>query len=321
MALEKWIIVPGQTRVIDIEVVRSLKVSLLGGQIDIIGHDEPGARVEVHSVEQRDLKISINGDLLEIDHPQLRWDNVGDLLNAFGRNTAKASLSVLVPRSIALTLGSVSADALVTGITSRTRLSTVSGEIQTEGLDGELVLHSVSGELSAQNHTGSLSADSVSGDITLSGSIDRVKVDTVSGDVFADIDGRCDRIRVNSVSGTLTARIDDTIGAVYTVNTVSGTLQLDGQVVKGTRGRGYHQTVAGSDDFSVEIVANTVSGGVSVIRRAPRPTTPPRPDDGPLHDADDFLSGDTFADDFAPSGDRTGDGLDGDPATDQDGPR
>lgn len=321
MALEKWIIIPGQTRVIDIEVVRSLKVSLLGGQIDIIGHDEPGARIEVHSVEQRDLKISIDGDVLEIDHPQLRWDNVGDLLSAFGRNSAKASVSVLVPRSVAVTFGSVSADALVTGLTTRARLSTVSGEIQTEGLQGELVLHSVSGELSAQNHAGSVSADSVSGDITLSGTIDRVKVDTVSGGVFADVDGRCDRIRVNSVSGSLTARIDDTLGAVYTVNTVSGTLQLDGQVVKGTRGRGYHQTTQGTDDFSVEIVANTVSGSVSVIRRAPREATVPAPEsqhaDGQhtagqdIPDTDAFLSGDTFADDVAPTGDLDGGDLDG----------
>jgi hypothetical protein len=316
MALEKWITVPGQTRVIDVEMVRSLKVGLLGGQIDIIGHDDPGARVEVHSVQQRDLKISIDGDVLEIDHPQLRWDNVGDLLGAFGRNPAKASISVLVPRSTAVTLGSVSADALVTGLTTKARLSSVSGEIQTDGLEGDLVLHSVSGELSAQNHAGSVSADSVSGDVTLSGDVDRVKVDTVSGDIFADIDGRCDRIRVNSVSGTLTARIDDTLGAVYTVNTVSGTLQLDGQVVKGTRGRGYHQTVAGSDDFSVEIVVNTVSGSVSVIRRAPRPATVTDPDEDRFADSDSF-SGDTFGDDVPPP---SAEDL-GDPSTGEDGPR
>ncbi|WP_208007507.1 DUF4097 family beta strand repeat-containing protein [Labedella endophytica] len=305
MAREKWIIAPGHTRVIDIEVVRSLKVSLLGGQIDIIGHDEPGARVEVHSVLHRDLKISIDGDVLDIDHPQLRWDNVGDLLSAFGRNSAKASVSVLVPRAIAVTLGSVSADALVTGLTTRARLSTVSGEIQTEGLEGDLVLHSVSGELSAQNHLGAVSADSVSGDVTLSGRIDRVKVDTVSGDVFADIDGRCDRIRVNSVSGALTARVDDTLGAAYTVNTVSGTLQLDGEVVKGMRGRGYHQTIAGVDAFSVEVVANTVSGDVSVVRRAARPDAAER-DGHTFADSDSFPSGDTFSDDLSGADDGAG---------------
>jgi DUF4097 and DUF4098 domain-containing protein YvlB len=253
--------------VIDLAVVRSLKATLLGGQIDIIGHDEPGARVEVHSVTHRELKIAIEGDHLEIDHPQLRWDNVVDLMGSFGQRKASVSVSVLVPRATAVTLGTVTADALVTGVSGSARFSTVSGEIQTDGLEGDLVLHSISGELSAQNHDGSVSADSVSGDITLSGRLHRVKADTVSGDVFADVDGRCDRIRVNTVSGALTARIDRSLGAVYTVNTVSGTLQLDGQVVKGTRGRGYHQTVAGEEDFSTEILANTLSGNISVIRR------------------------------------------------------
>ncbi|RWZ59585.1 hypothetical protein ELQ92_12200 [Labedella populi] len=274
MALEQWMIRVGETRVIDLAVVRSLKVSLIGGQIDIIGHDEPGARVEVHSVTQRDLKIAIDGDRLEIDHPQLRWDNVVDLLGAFGRNSAKASISVLVPRTVALTLGSVSADALVTGLSNDIRLSTVSGELQTDGLEGDLVLHSVSGELSAQNHSGPVSVDSVSGDITLSGMLDRIKVDTVSGDVFADVDGRCNRIRVNSVSGSLTARIDRALGAAYTVNTVSGTLQLDGQVIRGMRGRGYQDTIPGDGGAAVEVLANTVSGNVSVIRRDARAGNP-----------------------------------------------
>jgi hypothetical protein len=297
MALEQWMIRAGETRVIDLAVVRSLKVSLIGGQIDIIGHDDPGARVEVHSVTQRDLKIAIDGDRLEIDHPQLRWDNVVDLLGAFGRNSAKASISVLVPRTVALTLGSVSADALVTGLSTDMRLSTVSGEIQTDGLEGDLVLHSVSGELSAQNHRGPVSADSVSGDITLSGALDRIKADTVSGDVFADIDGRCNRVRVNSVSGALTARIDRELGATYTVNTVSGTLQLDGQVIRGMRGRGYQDTIAGESGVTVEVLANTVSGNVSVIRREARTASSPS---APTHDATTDGSG--FPD-AAPSGD------------------
>lgn len=270
MALETWIISPGESRVIDIAVVRSLKAALLGGQIDIIGHDAPETRVEVQSVTNRQLKVTMNGDHLEIDHPQLRWDNLTDLFGSFGRNTPTATISVLVPRTVAVILTTVTADALVTGIASDARLSTVNGELQTDGLVGSLVLHSVSGELSAQNHDGTVSADTVSGDITVSGALRRVKTDSVSGDVFADIDGRPERIRVNSVSGSLTARLDDGLGAAYTVNTVSGTLQLDGQVVKGTRGRGYRQTSPGADGLSVEITANTVSGNVSVVRRTAR---------------------------------------------------
>ena len=116
MALEKWVVLPGESRVIDVELVRKLKVGLIGGQIDIIGHDEDSARIEVHSVSGKDLKISIDGDVLEIDHPQLGWENFLDVFKSFGQNSAKAEISVLVPRRVALTFGMVSANALISGL-------------------------------------------------------------------------------------------------------------------------------------------------------------------------------------------------------------
>ena len=116
MSLEKWIIHPGETRVIDIEAVRKLKVGLIGGQIDVIAHDEPGARIEVHGVTIKDLRIEVTGDVVEIDHPQLRWDNFLEVFRNFGSSGPKAEISVAVPRSVALTLGVVSASALVAGL-------------------------------------------------------------------------------------------------------------------------------------------------------------------------------------------------------------
>jgi len=67
MAQEKWLIDGEKT--IDIEMIRKLKVGLIAGQVDIVGHDDPGARVEVHSVRGKALTVTINGDTLEIDHP------------------------------------------------------------------------------------------------------------------------------------------------------------------------------------------------------------------------------------------------------------
>ena len=104
MAQEKWLIQPGESRTIDVEVVRTLKVGFLGGQIDIVGHDDPGARIEVHSVTGRDLKIVVDGDRLEIDHPQLRWDNFIEVFKSM-RSSARADVSILVPRDVALTFG------------------------------------------------------------------------------------------------------------------------------------------------------------------------------------------------------------------------
>lgn len=269
MAQDKWLIQPGETKIIDVELVRSLKVGLLGGQIDVIGHDEPGARVEVHSVGGRDLKISLDGDHLEIDHPQLRWDNFIEVFQSM-RSNAKADVSVLVPRDVALKLGIVSASALISGLRTDAKLSTVSGDIVIDGVEGNLELNSVSGEVSARDHRGRVTARTVSGDVTVSGDIPKFSSDGVSGNVMVDITATVDEISTNSVSGDVTIRIPDTLGARYRVNTVSGRLQLDNALVSSMPGKGYSGTTGSLDGTWADISGKSVSGNVSVLRR----TTP-----------------------------------------------
>jgi len=268
MTLEKWIVRPGEQRVIDLGIVRSLKVALAGGQINLVGHDEETARIEVHEVHGKDLKIEINGDRLDIDHPQVAWNNFLEVFRNFGANSAKATISLLVPRAVALTFGTVTAGALVTGLTSDAKLSTVSGELQLDGITGNIDVHSVSGEVSIQNHTGRVDVQTVSGDITATGHIERFSADGITADTFLDIRGHVDKISSNTVSGALTARIDPGLGARYVANTVTGALRLDGNVITSTRGRGYNTTTIGADDsFYVDIAANSVSGDISVLRR------------------------------------------------------
>ena len=110
--MEKWIVHPGETRVIDVDGLRELKIGLVGGQVDVIAHDDPGARIEVHGVTVKDLRIEMNDGRLEIDHPQLRWDNFLEVFRNFGAGGPKAEVSVAVPRNVALTLGVVSASGL-----------------------------------------------------------------------------------------------------------------------------------------------------------------------------------------------------------------
>ena len=186
MAQEKWIIAPGESRIIDLELVRRLKVGLIGGQVDIIGHDEPGARIEVGAVTGKDLKITIDGDVAEIDHPQLRWDNFLEVFRNFGAGGPKAEISVAVPREVALTLGVVSASALVSGIRHDTRLNTVSGDIIVDGITGDLTVNAVSGDVQIRELVGSLSANSVSGDVAATGTLRKATIDTVSGAMLVD---------------------------------------------------------------------------------------------------------------------------------------
>ena len=65
MAPEKWLIHPGETRVIDLDDITHLKVGLVGGEIDIVAHDEPGVRIEVHAVTTKDLRISAEDARIE----------------------------------------------------------------------------------------------------------------------------------------------------------------------------------------------------------------------------------------------------------------
>lgn len=261
MAQETWIVT--EPTVIDLEGIRRLKVSLIAGQVDIVAHDEPGARVEVHGVSGRDLKIAVEGGTLVVDHPQLRWENWLDTFRAF-RGRARAEVSILVPRTTALTFGVVTANALISGLHDDASISTVSGDIVVDGVVGDLQLQNVSGEIAVRGHHGDVSAHTVSGDVTVSGEVFRFSCDGVSGAVLLDLYGRPDRIVNKSVSGDLTVRLDAGAPAQYTVNTVVGSLQLDDTRITGVKGQysSRYGELAGS---FTEVRASSVSGDVSVV--------------------------------------------------------
>jgi hypothetical protein len=266
MAIEKWVVNPGETRVIDLELVRKLKVSLIGGKVDVIAHDEPGARVEVSSVSGKDLMIQIDGDSLEIDHPQLRWDNFLEVFKGF-TGSAKAEVSILAPRHIVMKLGVVSGDALVSGFDNDGKFSSVSGDLVIDNHAGDIECSSVSGEVSVGDHTGRVTAHTVSGDVTVTGEVGSFKADTVSGDMILDVRGTPGRVDTNTVSGDLTLRFDAGSGARYRVNTVSGRLLLDDTQIKGTLGKGFERVTGELVGTWLDLGANSVSGNISVIRR------------------------------------------------------
>ncbi|MFN8086295.1 MAG: DUF4097 family beta strand repeat-containing protein [Microbacterium sp.] len=268
MSDEKWLIKPGENRVIDLEDIRKLKVGLVGGQIDVVAHDEPGVRIEVHSVTIKDLRIEASGDVVEIDHPQLRWDNFLEVFRNFGSGGPKAEISVAVPRGVALTLGVVSASALVSGLASGARLNTVSGDIIVDGLTGDLTVNAVSGDVQIRGLDGTLNANSVSGEIAATGMIRRAGADTVSGDVLVDSSGRVDAVNVNTVSGETTVRLDEGVPANYVLRSVSGRVLVDGVKRSGSGPTNWTDSVGELSGSFADVRANSVSGAVTVLRRA-----------------------------------------------------
>jgi DUF4097 and DUF4098 domain-containing protein YvlB len=267
MAQERWLVMPGETKTIDFEVVRKLKVSLIGGQVDVIGHDEPTARVEVSDVSGKELKISIDGDVLEVDHPQWRWDNFIDAFRSW-RGKARADVTILVPRDVELKLGVISATALVSGLVTDAKLNTVSGEITADGIVGDIDLNTVNGELTARDHRGEVTAHTVSGDITVSGSVPKFSVDGVSANIYLDLFDVPYELNSNTVSGDLTLRLDESVGVRYRLNTVSGVAHLDGTtIVRGSMGKTYTHQTGSLDGRWLDMSASSVSGNISVVRR------------------------------------------------------
>jgi hypothetical protein len=261
MAEEKWLVEGEKT--IELGAITALKVSLVGGQVDIIGHDEPTTRIEVHSVRGKGLKVVLDGHSLVIDHPQLNWDNFIEVFRSF-RGTAKADVSITVPRAVALRLGVVSANALVSGLTKDATLSTVGGELVADGMVGDLQLNAVNGEMSVRNHTGAIKANTVNGDVTASGAITSFGVDGVSGSIYLDATGTPDEVRVNTVAGNVTARLAPNTAVQYKINTVGGHVNLDNAEISGIGGS-YNAKYGSLDKSWTDFRANTVSGDVSVL--------------------------------------------------------
>jgi hypothetical protein len=265
MAEEKWLI-DGPT-VIDLGPTRRLKVALAHGQVDIVGHDEPTTRVEVHSVSGKELKITMNGDSLEVDHPQLGWDNLIDTFRGFA-GAARADVSILVPRDVALKFGVVSSSGLISGLHSDATISTVGGDLVIDGLEGDITVNSVSGEVAVRNHTGRINAHTVSGDITATGEVSRFRGDGVSSDILLDFTGSPDEIRVNTVSGNITARLEEGHAADYRINTVGGRVRLDDSEIRGVRGA-YTGRYGKPERSYLDFRANTVGGDISVLHSTP----------------------------------------------------
>lgn len=269
MAQEQWTVATGDARIIDLARIRALRVSVIDGSVDIVGHDEDGARLEIAEVTGRDLTVSLTGDSLEISQTPLSWDDPLGSLKALRPHSASAAIRVVVPRDIAVTLGAYAADTLVSGLSGVVRLNGVAGSLHTSDLRGELDVNTATGEIAATEHSGVMTVNSVSGEITASGPITRFSANTVTGGIFLDITGTPTSVSTRSISADVTARFDAEPDLRISVNTVSGALQLGADRLTGARARGYDDTSAGSGEAPglIRFSANSVTGNVALLRR------------------------------------------------------
>lgn len=266
---QKFMIEPGEVRSIELthQAITKVKVALVGGTVDIIGHDEEAARVEVSDVSQRPLRVELRGGVLDIDHPQLGWENLGDtIVNLFKNNSPSATVTVLVPRAIALSLGVVSAQALASGLRGEAKINTVSGAVAVSEHVGNLAINGVSADLQVHDLTGKLNANTVSGDFAATGEISSANLDTVSGAILLDASGPVDSISLNTVSGDAAFLLDPEAAIKYTLYSLKGTTEIDGERID-VGMQGLTGSVGTLDGTFIDFAARSVTGDVTITRR------------------------------------------------------
>ncbi|MFJ2896527.1 DUF4097 family beta strand repeat-containing protein [Streptomyces sp. NPDC087218] len=256
--------------------VTSLNVRIVGGTVNVVGTDDPTARLEVSGIEGPPLTVTREGGTLTVAYEDLPWHNFLKWLDPKGRRRS-AVVSLTVPAGAAVEVGVVGAGAVVSGIRGRAEVRSVTGDTTLVGLTGPARAETVSGSVEAQAVTGELRFHSVSGDLTVvEGAGTSVRADSVSGDMVLDLDpgGNPTDIRLATVSGEVAIRLPHPADTTVEANTASGTvsngfedLRVSGQwgtkKITGTLGAG-----------TGELRATTVSGSIALLRRPPAEDDP-----------------------------------------------
>ncbi|MFJ9686378.1 DUF4097 family beta strand repeat-containing protein [Streptomyces bacillaris] len=274
MAVSKRTVAEPQKLAFD-DPVTALQVRVVGGTVNVVGTDEPGARLEVSAVEGPPLLVTYEDGRLTVAYEDLPWQDLLRWLDPGGRRRS-AVVSLTVPAAASVEVGVVGAGAVVSGIEGRTDVRGITGDITLVGLSGAVRGDSVSGSLEAQGVTGDLRFHSVAGDLTVvDGAGASVRAESISGDMVLDVEpsaAAADRptdIRLTTVSGEIAIRLPHPADARVEANTASGAvsnafedLRVGGQwgakKITGTLGAG-----------TGNLKATTVSGSIALLRRPP----------------------------------------------------
>lgn len=274
----RWLILPGERKTVDIDSLNGLSVKLLAGRVDVIAHDGDEARLEVANVRGERVRAMLEGGTLYVGHPQTdgRTHMVGSAslfsMLFSGRTKKKpfeeysADVSILVPRGTRVKVECIYGDTLVSGVEGKTSLDTVSGSLLADGVYGNLKMDTVSGDVIARNQHGDVKVDTVDGHVTLDGDCSKVKMSSVNAAMFLDLYGNPESVTLNAVNGSLKLRLGSDVNAEYRLDAVSNTALINGRRVKMNRsGSAYHDGPQGEPVTKIRVDA--VRARLEVIRR------------------------------------------------------
>lgn len=251
--------------------IDDVQVRVVNGAVNVVGTDEPTARLEISELHGPELRVQREGGRLVVAYEDLPWKGFLKWLDRKGwRRGVVVSLSV--PRDVRLTVGVVGASAVVSGISGRTDVRGVSGDTTLVGVSGEVRAETVSGNVETQALSGMLRMNSVSGDLTvIDGGGSRLKADSVSGSMILDLDSSAKGgdISLNTVSGEVAIRLPEPADVEVEANTTSGALSSAFAELRVDDQWGARRATGILGTGSGSLRATSVSGPVALLRRPP----------------------------------------------------
>ncbi|WP_234348036.1 DUF4097 family beta strand repeat-containing protein [Streptomyces specialis] len=273
----EWSVTEPRTLTFDGRRVEELSVRVVDGLVNVVGTDDPVARVEISEIEGPPLRVRLRGGRLTVAYDDLPWQSFLTWLDRKARSRS-AVVSVSVPAGARLTVGVVGASAVVSGIAGRTDVRGVSGDTTLVGLGGAVRADTVSGDVEAQGLGGELRFASVSGSLTVVDSQGHdVRGESVSGDMLLDLAPAAlpPDIRLSSVSGELALRLPETFSARVTAGSAAGPVSSAFPGLRVTGGWGSKQLSGELGTGAGSVRCTTVSGAVALLRRPPCPLYTP----------------------------------------------
>ena len=243
-----------------------VEVSSIRGPVEIVNSDTPAAQVQI---------IRTARTRADLEHYKIEVQKTGDSLvvrgvQEHGERNIQVNHHVIlkVPRSINLTVSSVSGSLKVGDVLGETRVSSISGSANIGNVGEKLQVSSISGSLEVGNVGSDARVNSISGNLGLgqvNGSLD---VSSVSGGLNVTLVSlSAQGIHIKSVSGSIEIRFKSDVNADFSAEGVSGQVYLDVPNVVREGEERSSDVRARIGGGGTPITIKSVSGNIRLARR------------------------------------------------------
>jgi DUF4097 and DUF4098 domain-containing protein YvlB len=259
-----------------------LSISNVAGSVTIQTWDKHEVRLT--GTLGRNSKLKLSGDENDLS---IKIKNTQDGDSGwFGHDDmGPTTLKLMVPRSVNLSVDTVSAEITATGLAGgKLDLNTVSGNLRVDADSPHVKANSVSGDMQLSGHAASLDVNTVSGDVqvdkagsqamaqTVSGQVEmqggpfhEVSVETVSGDIVLDGSMASDvSAKLHSMSGDIRLSMSGSPQGSLNATSFSGDIRSAfGTVSEPAHGPGssLHVKLGNGDG---DITLNSFSGDIHI---------------------------------------------------------